>query len=242
MRKLIYALGGLLYSIAAVSASDLPLKAPKQQFIGAYPYGASGWYVDVGTFGEATKITVSAPAAVGTSGFAAGGSVTIGGGYAYTLSANRWLAVEGSLNYADTSAEQAGVAIANRISGTQRLMYGGSMDMLTQWFPSLANLSTVLPVLPPLPAGASNPLSHPYIAAVIHESRNQVSMGLLSDRAVRLTYGGGMGVITQLSNGSALDTWVEATSSSGVHLLGPVTESTGVTYRAGATMKWGVGN
>lgn len=234
--KRLFALG-LLFATPSFAA-DMPVKAlPK--FISAYQYGGSGVYCFGGTHGESQKVDVVNPTGTPASIFAAGGAIDGGCGYTYTLSATRWVAFEGFISYANTGSDLAGVSTTTRFSGTQRAMYGGDLSMLTQWLP---NLSTILPVLPEIPNGAANPLAHPYVAAVLRESNNETNILGLDEKKFRVTYGLGTGIITQLSNGSALDTWMDATSSSGVRLnqgIGVVAR-TGVTYRAGMSYKFGV--
>lgn len=228
----------------AAFAADLPLKAPvTPKWIGAYPYDGTGFYLGLGTFGEAQKVTVNTPAVINAGTFAAGASVSGVAGYAYTLSPSRWLAVEVAVNYANTGANPScgGVACSlnTRLSATQRLKYGGDMTMLTQWLPGLSSI----PVAPlqPMPPGAVNPLSHPYAMLVAHEFRDEATMGLITDNKTRLTWGGGVGILTQLTNGSVIDTWGEATSSSGAHLMSAnITERSGMQYRVGVTMLYGV--
>lgn len=229
----------------ALFAADIPLKAPR--LAAPYPIDSSGAYWMIGAYGEATKIGIAAPTGAAASTFAAGGTLSAGGGYIYTFGPNRWIAVEGSVNYANTGANQIGVQIDNRISATQRLLYGGDTSMLTQWLP---NLSTAFPVLPPLPAlgvcpvgQTCNPLAHPYIGAVLHEAKNEVVMAGFKDRPIRLTYGATMGIVTKMTDGSAVDTWTSVTSSSGAHLnsgaIG-LNVREGMTYRAGVTWKNGI--
>lgn len=247
MKKFLVAMAWLWFGFPAFAA-DMPVKAlPK--FTTAYPYAGSGIYCGVGTHGEAQKIDVTSPLGTPASTFAAGGTLDVGCGYTYTLSPNRWVAFEGFISYANTGANQGLVDVSTKFSATQRAMYGGDMSMLTQWLP---NLSTILPVLPPLPAASicpagqtCNPLSHPYVAAVLREARDEVTIGGLTEKKFRMTYGLGAGLITQMADGSAVDTWTDATSSSGAHLAGvgvgaPVVAKTGVTYRAGVTYKFGI--
>lgn len=234
-----------LASLTSAFAADMPVKARQQ----AVPFSVetSGFYWQVGTYGEATKISVEAPVGTAASTFAAGGTVSAGGGYIKNFGPNRWVAFEGTINYANTGANQIGVQIDNKISATQRFLYGGDLSMLTQWLP---NLSTVFPVLPALPSVAicpvgqtCNPLTHSYIGAVLHESKNEVVAGMISNKPVRLTYGATMGIITPLTDGSAVDTWTSVTSPSGAHLttggLG-LNVREGMTYRAGITYKNGI--
>lgn len=245
--KRIALLMALLISGPAVAA-DLPVKAAPKLF-STYPAG-SGWYWDFGMYGEATKLGITSPVGPSTSTFAAGGNLTIGGGYVYALSATRKIAAEGSINYANTGANQSGVDFRSKVSGTQRLLYIGDSSMLTQWLPNLSLVdifptASPLPLAPLCPVGQScNPLTMPYIGAVLREARNEITMGGVADTRLRVTYGATFGLMTPMADGSVIDTWTSATSSSGAHLslLGPggVIAHEGVTYQAGVTYKFGV--
>lgn len=230
---------GLLALNTVAFAADMPVKAAPK-LVSAYP-DASGLYWSVGTYGEATKLGVVAPVGPSTSTFAAGGNLSVGGGYVWSFGPLRSIAIEGTINYANTGANVVGVNANTRISGTQRILYLGDLSMFTQWLP---NLSTAFPVLPSLPANAPtcpigttcNPLSQPYIGAVLHEARNEFSMGAFNDKELRITYGAVLGLRTRLTDGSAVDTWTDITSSSGAHLMGTsLIAKEGVTYRAGLT-------
>lgn len=233
----------LWLGIPVASAADLPaVKAPR---LATYP-SESGLYWTLGTYMEATKLDILAPSGASTSTFAAGGTLSAGGGYVFSFGPNRKIAIEGSINYANTGANQMGVGIDNRISGTQKVLYIGDMGMLTQWLP---NLSLVFPAAPQLPVvpgvcppgQTCNPLSQTYIGAVLHEARNEITMAGFSDKPVRVTYGATVGVITPMTDGSALDTWMSATSTSGAHLAGTsLIAREGMTYRAGVTWKNGI--
>jgi len=246
MRTILIALASLV-AVPAMAA-DMPVKAPK--LIQAYP-SSSGWYWDVGAYGEATKLGITSPIAGPTSTFAAGGNLSIGGGYVYALSATRKIALEGSINYANTGAKQAGVDFSSKISGTQRLLYIGDSSMLTRWLPDLS-LVDIFPAASPLPLNAPmcpigqtcNPLTMPYIGAVLREAKNEINMAGLANSRVRITYGATFGLMTPLADGSAVDTWTSVTSSSGAHLsalgAGGIVAHEGVTYQAGMTYKFGV--
>lgn len=243
----IYAILASLALSGAAFGADMPTKAPKAVF---QPYpSTSGGYCGVGTYGEATKLNVAPPAGVTTSTFEAGGNLSAGCGYVWAISPTRKIAVEGYLNMANTGANQGGVSVSNKISGTQRLLYIGDSTMLTQWLPNLS-LTDIFPAASPLPltplcpvGQTCNPLTLPYIGAVLRESRNDLTMGAFNERAVKVTYGVTFGLQTPMADGSVVDTWTSATSSSGAHLAGlnnGIIAHEGVTYQAGMTLKFGI--
>lgn len=229
------------------TAADLPVKAPR--LVQPYP-AAGGWYWDVGMYGEATKLGITSPVGPSTSTFAAGGNLSLGGGYVYALSPTRKIAIEGSINYANTGANQNGVDFRSRISGTQRLLYIGDSSMLTQWLPNLS-LVDIFPTASPLPLSPlcavgqpCNPLTMPYIGAVLREAKSEVAVGGLSNDRVRVTYGATFGLKTPMADGSMVDTWTSVTSSSGAHLSalgdGGIVAREGITYQAGMKYQFGV--
>lgn len=223
------------------SAADLPVKAPPR-FV-APPAATSGVYWIMGMGGEATKIGATPTLGLPASTFAAGGMMIGGFGWATPIGVNRAIAIEGVVNYANTGATQVGASFDNRLSGTQRLLYIGDQSMLTRFLPDLS-LTSIFPAAPALPTGvavcavgqACNPLVLPYIGAVLHEARNDITMGGFGTKFVRVTYGATVGMKTPLTDGSVIDTFAEITSSSGAHLLGTnLTAREGVTARVGVT-------
>lgn len=243
MRNIFFGLALFVIPTSAFAA-DMPVKTPR--LIQAYP-SASGWYWDFGMYGEATKLGIVSPVGASTSTFAAGGNLSVGGGYVYALSATRKIAIEGSINYANTGVNQIGGDWKSRVSGTQRLLYIGDSSMLTQWLPNLSLVdifpaATPLPLSPLCPVGqpVCNPLTMPYIGAVVREAQSEFN----GDSRVRVTYGATFGLKTPLANGSMVDTWTSVTSSSGAHLsalgAGGIVAREGVTYQAGMKYQFGV--
>lgn len=227
----------------AAFAADMPVKAPKL----AATLSDSGFYWLLETHLDGTKVGVVAPNGTPASIFAAGGNVGLGGGYVWTLAPNRQVAFEGWVDYANTGAQTPQASVSTRITGTQRVLYIGDSSMFTQWLPNLS-LTSLFPAAPLLPTSATvcpnppscNPLSRPYLGLVIREAQDQLAMGLLTSKAIKVTYGVTTGFKTRMTDGSDVDTYAAVTSSSGPHLAGltpgtTIIERNGVTFTAGVT-------
>lgn len=240
--RLIYALAACLCLGTAASAADLPGKAPRV----ADPYGNSGWYWLLESHLNGTKVGVTAPSGTLASIFAAGGNVGLGGGYVWALAPNRQVAIEGWVDYANTGATAMGASLITKLSGTQRILYIGDSSMFTQWLPNLS-LTSLFPG-PVLPTSATvcpnppscNPLSRPYLGLVVREAQNELAMGLLSDKAIRVTWGVTTGFKTRMTDGSDVDAYAAVTSSSGPHLLGGITPGSAIVARDGVTFSAGI--
>lgn len=243
-RRMICALGAFLSLGATVSAADLPVKALR---LPAAPLSDSGFYWLLESHIDGTKVGVTSPTGTPASIFAAGGNVGLGGGYVWTFSPNRQIAVEGWADYQNTGANAGIATISTRLTGTQRVLYIGDSAMFTQWLPNLS-LTSLFPASPQLPTSAvvcpvgpsCNPLSRPYIGLVVREARNEVMAGLSSNRAIRVTWGATAGFKTPMTDGSTVDTYASVTSSSGPHLTNitpgvPIVAREGVTFTAGVT-------
>lgn len=221
MKKLITALC-LLPTLSY--AADMPVKARvAQPFIG-YPYDGSGFYYGIGTFGEAQQVQVSTPTIVGTRTYAAGAGVSLIGGWQWTLGPTKWVALEGTFNYANTGANcNVGTCSVNaRYSASQKIKFGGPIAAMLAYIP---DLSTAFPVLPPVPAGATNPLTHPYAMAVLHESQDEIAMLTTGRKAIKVRGGVGLGLLTQVKDGMVIDTWAEYTFRTGSLSVTPGTTS-----------------
>lgn len=234
----------------ALFAADMPVKAKAApKLFQVYPTD-SGFYWGLGSYGEATKLSVAPAAGVTTSTFEAGGNLRAGGGYVYSMSANRKIAAEVWANLANTGANQAGVSVSNKVSATGRLLYIGDSSWISRLLPNLS-MTDIFPGASPLPTNAPmcpsvvacNPLTLPYIGLEGRIARTDVAVAGISNRSTRGAYGFTAGFKTPLADGSVVDTWTSATSSSGAHLAGinnGIVARQGVTYMAGVTIEWGV--
>lgn len=216
MKSLIAALALFVIPASAIAA-DLPLKAARVAPAVGYPYDGSGFYYGLGTFGEAEKLNVNTGIA-GTNTYAAGAALSVVLGYQWTISPNKWVSLEGSLNYANTGSDQICAVgqicnINSRLSGSQKLKLGGPVGSMLSFLP---DLSTVFPALPvTLAPGQTNPLSHPYVMLVLHEGQDQIDLSGVGSKRVHVSGGFGAGILTQLNQGMVLDTWAEYTIKNG---------------------------
>lgn len=247
MKSLLSVMAVMVVSGAAIAA-DLPARKASVM-LQTFPTD-SGWYWGLGTYGEATKLSVVPTAGVTTSTFEAGGNLRAGGGYVYSLSANRKIAAELWANMANTGANVGAVSVSNKASVTVRALYLGDSSWLTRFLPNF-NLTDVFPGVSPLPLNAPtcppgiacNPLTLPYIGLEGNLARNDVAMGGVNERSTKGKYGLTAGFKTPMADGSVVDTWTSVMSSSGAHLAGinnGVVAHKGVTYMAGVTIAWGV--
>lgn len=239
MHKLLMAAGTLLFSNAAFAA-DLPLKAPVVQRAPIF-YGGSGGYCGAGLGGEATKVAATGAAAA----YEAGGLMNFNCGYAFALSADRWMAVQGNYAYSNVDAKDVcavGVscAINNKQSADLKVMYGAPLDTLTGIF---SNAAAAFPVLPAVPVGAVNSTMHPYLAAGVRVTEDRVTLaGAVESKKTQVKGILGVGAIYQTNTNTTVNTFADWTFGSGRFLLQPGTEvKVGSTFRFGVIVNYGLG-
>lgn len=227
-----------VFAASAAQAADMPLKAPLRAPLVGYPYEGSGFYYGIGTFGEAQPVKVDTPAAVGTKTYAAGAGVSAVAGWQWTIGSAKWVALEGSLNYANTGADPScgpsqGCPLNTRLSASQKVKFGGPIGSMLALLP---DLSTSFPVLPPIPVGATNPTAHPYIMLVLHESRDELNTLTGQARKFKVRGGFGAGILTQVKDGMVLDTWAEYTLRNGALSTASATGDVGGQVRVGLSV------
>lgn len=241
MLRLLTLTVGLACGFAAASAADLPVQMRAAPVPFAYPYNGSGFYLGLGTFGEAqsTQVNVLAP---GTKGYAAGGGGSLIAGYQRTFGGgSTWLAVEAAASYANTGVDSScalalACSINARFSASQKVKLGGPLTSLLSFLPDLA---TDFPALPMIPGGVGNPTTHNYIMAVAHETREEVVTPIGSGKKTAVRAGFGAGILTQLKAGMVLDTWAEVTFPAGRFDVVPgATANAGGQARAGMSVLW----
>ncbi len=214
IRKSIIALAVLASFTGAqaleVQAADLPVKvAPKAQPLSFFNgYTGSGLYFGMYTQGGGGAVNGSV-AGVGsaslTSTSASAGALA---GYAWAGgNGNYFVAVEGMFGWQNFNGNTAGFSLSGPASFEQRLKVGAPLSTIMAVLPTF-NIGTVAP-LPPLPAGVVATNIHPYIMAGIHEDDISTNFGLANNKAWRVAPAIGIGTVTQLSNATAVDVWVE---------------------------------
>lgn len=227
----------LLATTIAASAADMPVKAPQQRVIGAYPYETGGAYFGVGTFAETEKINTP----LGQDVFAAGASLTGTIGFTKPLTPGSWVAIEGQIAYANTGTNNvcaAGVqcAVSSKLSGELLAKYGGNLQDLGGIIP---NIGSAFPTLPTIPG--NNPLVHPYIGAGVLVVKDELDALGLGDKKVRARGVMRVGFLTQKDTGTVIDTWAEYSPKAGSGLSLPVGNADpGARFRVGLTAFWGL--
>lgn len=196
------------------AAADIPVGKARPRV--ALTYTGSGWYGMLGTFAEMDRATIDGPQGVAFSGFTAGASIAIGGGYMWG-DGTTWKAIEvfGSYqNIGNGSAVGQPVqgSINSKLGFTERFLLGGPLLAALQGLVPFGGINSSLPV-PPLPIGTAG--SHPYIFLAAHQ--DDVSANYLnSDAKVwRIRGGAGLGVQTQFTPTTpgaipvTMDVWAE---------------------------------
>jgi hypothetical protein len=242
MRKL-FATLALVVGMGAVPAlaADVvvPLKTPKARLSALFEgYSGSGLYFGLYTQGGGGTVNGSVAGVGSASLTSAGASVGLLGGYAWTTSSgNIFYAVEALFGWQNLNGSTAGLSMSGPASFEQRFKIGAPLDTIMSVFPNL-NLGTLAP-LPALPAGVTTTATHPYVMAGVHEDDISANYGLGNNKAWRVAPAIGFGAVTQLSNATAVDVWVETIfPEKGVCTGGVACANLGQQYKAGLSVLW----
>jgi len=208
---------GLIGMLACTSAhaADMVLKATPQQRI-LQSYEGTGWYFGAHTFAENQKLD----AGNGLGGaFAVGGAVGLTAGWMRGSGGN-FQAIEVMASYKNIDggvptikAIGEPIAINSKWSFTERVKFGGPVDVTLAMIP---NIGTLFPAFPTPPAGGVG-LTHPYIFGAFHQDDISQSVGVEVGRAWKIKGGFGVGLMQTLGksqlnpNGSTVvvDVWAE---------------------------------
>lgn len=193
-----------LGSLAQAHAADLVTKAAAAPAVVGYPYNASGFYFGVGTSGTGSQASV-ANAGVVALGASLDGIV----GWQWQGGLN-FIAIENIASYQNlgttgTCIAQAGItgcSVGSNFSDTLRVKFGFPTTMLSTFLP---NLSAAFPGLPAVPGGSNGTL-HPYGYVGLRSDDVSGTFMLSTARAWTFRAEVGLGVMSQLTNGMALDT------------------------------------
>ncbi len=206
------------------SAADLPTKAGTPRPRVALTYTGAGWYATIGTFAEMARATVDGPQGVAFSGFTAGASLVLGGGYMWG-DGTTWKAIELLGHYQNVGGSSpvgtpnAVGSVNSKFGFTERFLLGGPLLAALQGL--IPTTGGVLPALPTLPVGTTG--SHPYIFVAAHQ--DDVSANYQGNctpacqpgdsKVWRVRAGAGMGVQTQFTPTQpgaipvVMDVWAE---------------------------------
>jgi len=221
MRRYLTAIGALALLSSTAFAADLPVKAAPPT-TPAFPYSQAGAYWGVTTFASQTAVNVNAPGANVGQATIDGGSIGLLAGYSMPVNKGaNFFALEGNISAQSINGSTQQTAGVLSIKGPYRVeaiaKYGMPCANIAAYFPTLGS---VLPTLPGLPAGyslASN--CHAYIGGGaagedISATLNMNGGGSVSSGSEwSLAAVAKFGQIWQLTNGSAIETWVEYESN-----------------------------
>lgn len=208
----------LLVSTGAMAADLEPLKAPRPRVLQTY-YG-SGFYYGVHTFAENQKINTDVNNNTLGGNFAVGAAVGLTAGYLWGGTGVAWQAVEFMASYKNIEASVpivtengAVLNVDSKWSFTQRVKFGGPVEVMLAMLP---NLGTIFPALPAPPVGGVG-TTHPYLFGALHEDDISQSIGFQVGKAWRVKGGFGVGMMQTLGraqnnpNGATVvaDVWAE---------------------------------
>lgn len=227
LRTMIFAAATLALAAAPAAAADMATKAAP---VVGYPYEASGFYFGVGTLGLGSASSVAA-----TNSTSLGAAINGVVGYQWKGGLD-FVALEGDFYYTNlgsaTSCAATPCAVSSQFGMEQRLKVGFPVTALSALLP---NLGTIFPTFTP-PTGTTN--QHPYLMAAIHEDDVSASYGLSNGRAWQIQPGVGAGLLSQWTNGLAVDMWGEVSfAGAGFNLVGvkPASANLGTSFRAGVS-------
>ena len=161
-------------------------------------YQGSGFYWGVHTFAENQKIHTEFNNNVLGGNFAVGAAIGLTAGYMFGGNGISWQAVEAMVSYKNISGGvpvgDGSMAFDSKWSFTQRVKFGGPVEVMLAFLP---NLNTIFPALPAPPIGGSG-LTHPYLFGAVHEDDISESIGLTIGKAWRVKGGFGIGMMQTL--------------------------------------------
>ena len=205
----------------AADLSVAPLYKAPPPTAPAYPYNNSGLYWGVTAFASQTAVNVNAPGATAGQATIDGGSIGLLGGWSTPINKGaNFFALEASISAQNINGSAQQTAGVLSIKGPYRVEAIAKVGMpcanITAYFPSI---SSVLPTLPAIPSGLSATNCHAYIggggaAEDISATLNMVGGGSVgSGSEWSASAVGKLGQIWQLTNGSAVETWIEYESN-----------------------------
>jgi opacity protein-like surface antigen len=217
MRKLLLLTTALTALAMPAMAADMPVKAPPAVAQPIYPYTVPGIYWGVTTYASQTNLNVNAPGSNAGDMSVIGGSLGVVAGYSMPVNNGknfaRFEVSAAGQNINGTASQSAGLLSIKgpwRIEGVAE--YGMPCANIAAYFP---NLGGILPTLPAIPSGLVATNCHAY--AGLGAAAEDISAKLNMNGGAGVSQGsawsgaliGKMGQIWQLTNGAAVETWLE---------------------------------
>lgn len=207
----------------AAMAADMPTKAPPApSFLTSYPYGNSGFFYGVYTEGGAGPVAASVPgvnsASLTQTQAGVGGTI----GYAWGQKGSPVaVSLEADFGWTNFNGNTAGLSFDGPAAFEQRFVIFTPLASMLNILPNLPSLGTVAP-FPLLPAGVTATNLQVGFMAGIDENDISSSFGLSSNREWRAAPMIGLVSMEQLSNGTAIRTWIKTVFPERGVCAGPV--------------------
>lgn len=231
MKKLIVLAAGLL-SIATAHAADLTTKAPL--FSNGYPSTRCGAYYGAGIGGNAGAVN---GAVVGTQ--IVQGDISAIIGYGCPFAVNAFWFVEGQFGISNLNGNVNGLALSGPMVAIERFGVGSPLNsMLGSLLPGVNSLA--MPSLPLLPPGLTTSPGNTYAFMGLVEQDIGPQVAALSGHQWVVAPLMGLGMLTRVSNGSAIDVWAgwQLNSSSFCPGGGTICGKLGNMARVGTSIKF----
>jgi hypothetical protein len=224
----------LVFACSHARAADIPVKAPAaQSFLSGYPYVGSGFYWGLNSFAAVGSATASAPGLNPNSITTNQGAIGLTLGYTWS-SPNVFYAVEGMFDFTNLNGSAPGLSLNGPAALELRVKAGTPLSNVLAMLPSLG-----LPTVNPFPALSGTAVAtnvHNYLMAGLHADATGLDVGVASNKQWQFSPSVGMGMMGQLTNAVAVDTWVEAifaSKSTCVGALAALCVKQGTKYQAG---------
>ena len=234
-----FLISALVPSAFAGDISPPATKAPPSLFTNSYPYGTSGLFVGLFTEGGSSAVTGSV-AGVGSASLtstAAGAGLTLGYSWG-SKGSNIAYSVEGDFGWTNFNGSAPGLSFSGPAAFEQRFVAFTPLSTMLSFLPNFPSLGTIAP-FNPLPTGVSaSNLQVGMMAGLDETDISSNFVGVSSNREWRVAPMIGVVAMEQLSNGTAVRSWVKTVFPDKGVCAGPVANAC---INMGQTVKIGAG-
>jgi hypothetical protein len=196
------------FTVTDARATDVAKANPFAALATGYPYQTQGVYFGVYSGGgggsvQGTAVGVNSNSLV-TNQIGVGGTV----GYAWGVAKSSvFIAAEAMFGWKNFNAGNAGFSLSGPASFEQRIKIGTPLNNFLSLLPNV-NLPSAAP-FPAMPNGQTVTNVQAYIMGGFHEDDNSLAYNLASFKQWTFAPSVGVGMLGQLPNGVAVDSWVE---------------------------------
>lgn len=217
-------------------------KAPAGIFSNSYPYGSSGLFFGLFTEGGSSAVTGSV-AGVGSSSLtstSAGAGLTVGYSWGRPGS-NVAYSIEGDFGWTNFNGSAPGLSFSGPAAFEQRFVAFTPLASVLSFLPNLSSLFGTVAPFNPLPAGVtSSNLQVGLMAGIDENDISSAFTGVASNREWQVSPMIGLVSMEQLSNGTAVRSWVKTIFNDKAVCAGVVPNAQACVNK-GQTIKVGAG-